>query len=382
MPDGTDRASRHVALLLAKHGDELARHIRRIVRDDDAAQDILQDTMIRAYGALDRLAAGSNARAWLYRIATNAAFNHLRRAAPRTVGARAARRGARGRGSVGGPPRRRHGHAPRGAVVPGRGPAGAAAARPHAAPRRRAGLRGDRAPPRRHRRHRARQRLSGHAQAAPESGGAMIVEQAAAERRAVERIVLGAFGTLTGRRSEPLRYAMMDDTPVGVLGLAAGERGLRHLNFTRDEDEFLERLLAEHGDVPAPPLGRARRRAPRARALLRRAPARLRAGRRPEHPAPLSAARPRRHRAGSRLATWPPTPTWPAGPARPRASRAAGNALHNNPVAIVVPCHRVLRSDGSLGGYGGGPAHQGVAARARGGASGIYLVLQRYLLTS
>ena len=37
-----------------------------------------------------------------------------------------------------------------------------------------------------------------------------------------------------------------------------------------------------------------------------------------------------------------------------RASRAAGNALHNNPVAIVVPCHRILRSDGSLGGYGGG----------------------------
>ena len=37
-----------------------------------------------------------------------------------------------------------------------------------------------------------------------------------------------------------------------------------------------------------------------------------------------------------------------------RASRAAGNALHSNPIAIVVPCHRVLRSDGSLGGYGGG----------------------------
>lgn len=38
----------------------------------------------------------------------------------------------------------------------------------------------------------------------------------------------------------------------------------------------------------------------------------------------------------------------------PHASRAAGNALHHNPVAIVVPCHRVLRTDGSLGGYGGG----------------------------
>jgi methylated-DNA-[protein]-cysteine S-methyltransferase len=38
----------------------------------------------------------------------------------------------------------------------------------------------------------------------------------------------------------------------------------------------------------------------------------------------------------------------------PRASRAAGNALGANPIPIVVPCHRVLRSSGSLGGYGGG----------------------------
>jgi methylated-DNA-[protein]-cysteine S-methyltransferase len=38
----------------------------------------------------------------------------------------------------------------------------------------------------------------------------------------------------------------------------------------------------------------------------------------------------------------------------PRAARAAGNALHNNPVPIIVPCHRVLHSDGGLGGYGGG----------------------------
>lgn len=39
---------------------------------------------------------------------------------------------------------------------------------------------------------------------------------------------------------------------------------------------------------------------------------------------------------------------------KPQASRAVGNALGHNPVAIVVPCHRVVRRDGSLGGYGGG----------------------------
>jgi methylated-DNA-[protein]-cysteine S-methyltransferase len=38
----------------------------------------------------------------------------------------------------------------------------------------------------------------------------------------------------------------------------------------------------------------------------------------------------------------------------PRASRAVGTAMATNPVPIVVPCHRVLRTGGSLGGYGGG----------------------------
>jgi methylated-DNA-[protein]-cysteine S-methyltransferase len=38
----------------------------------------------------------------------------------------------------------------------------------------------------------------------------------------------------------------------------------------------------------------------------------------------------------------------------PRGSRAAGNALGANPIPIVIPCHRVLRTGGTLGGYGGG----------------------------
>lgn len=37
-----------------------------------------------------------------------------------------------------------------------------------------------------------------------------------------------------------------------------------------------------------------------------------------------------------------------------RAVRAAGSACSRNPIPLVVPCHRVLRSDGSLGGYAGG----------------------------
>lgn len=40
---------------------------------------------------------------------------------------------------------------------------------------------------------------------------------------------------------------------------------------------------------------------------------------------------------------------------RPRAVRAVGSACANNPVPLVLPCHRVVRSDGSEGGYRGGP---------------------------
>jgi methylated-DNA-[protein]-cysteine S-methyltransferase len=39
---------------------------------------------------------------------------------------------------------------------------------------------------------------------------------------------------------------------------------------------------------------------------------------------------------------------------RPSASRAVGLANGRNPIAVIVPCHRVIGSDGSLTGYGGG----------------------------
>ncbi|MGH9035585.1 MAG: methylated-DNA--[protein]-cysteine S-methyltransferase, partial [Acidimicrobiia bacterium] len=38
----------------------------------------------------------------------------------------------------------------------------------------------------------------------------------------------------------------------------------------------------------------------------------------------------------------------------PAAVRAAGSACANNPIPLVVPCHRVVRSDGAIGRYGGG----------------------------
>jgi len=41
---------------------------------------------------------------------------------------------------------------------------------------------------------------------------------------------------------------------------------------------------------------------------------------------------------------------------KPRAVRAVGSACATNPLPVIVPCHRVLRSDGGLGGYLGGTA--------------------------
>ena len=184
--------------------------------------------------------------------------------------------------------------------------------------------------------------------------------------RAERRMVHRAFGRLTGRDGTPLGYALMDDTPVGVLGLAAGPAGLRRLEYVEDEDDFLKRLLGEFPDRPVE----------RSAALdaVRRELDRYFAGRRFtfETRVDLSDVTPFQQRVlretakvpAGEVATYTEVATR-AG--RPHAARAAGNALHDNPIAIIVPCHRVLRGDGSLGGYAGGlPAkewllkHEGV----------------------
>jgi len=51
---------------------------------------------------------------------------------------------------------------------------------------------------------------------------------------------------------------------------------------------------------------------------------------------------------------------------RPQAARAVGNALQRNPFAPTVPCHRVVKSDGSLGGYARGPARKRALLRREG----------------
>lgn len=57
---------------------------------------------------------------------------------------------------------------------------------------------------------------------------------------------------------------------------------------------------------------------------------------------------------------------------RPRAFRAVGNALGANRTPPVVPCHRIIRADGTLGGFGGGPEWKERFLRLEGGDGALH----------
>ncbi len=58
---------------------------------------------------------------------------------------------------------------------------------------------------------------------------------------------------------------------------------------------------------------------------------------------------------------------------KPGAVRAVGNALNRNPYAPQVPCHRVVRSDGTLGGFAGGCAKKLALLKQEGCAGEAFL---------
>jgi methylated-DNA-[protein]-cysteine S-methyltransferase len=146
------------------------------------------------------------------------------------------------------------------------------------------------------------------------------------------------------------------DSPVGPLLLAATPRGLVRVAYDiEDHDRVLETLA-----------GRLSPRMLRAPGRLDAAARELEeyfAGRRRDFSLPLDLSLSR----GFRLLVQQSLPSIGYGQTRsyrqvaelvghPKAVRAVGTACATNPLPLVVPCHRVLRSDGTPGRYVGGPA--------------------------
>lgn len=74
--------------LVEAHSGEIFAYVWRLLRDTADAEDCLQETFLRAYRSFSRVRAGSNYRAWLYKIATNTARTHAKqrgRIAARTI---------------------------------------------------------------------------------------------------------------------------------------------------------------------------------------------------------------------------------------------------------------------------------------------------------
>ena len=141
------------------------------------------------------------------------------------------------------------------------------------------------------------------------------------------------------------------ETPLGRLYIGAGESGIAVIGWSRDEvDTVAKRLKLKPVEVHTP--------------LLDKAIAQLReyfAGTRHEFSLPLQLnGTEHQMKAWAELQQIPYGETISYGEQASRmgnakGSRAVAQANHNNPVAVVIPCHRVINADGSLGGYAQGP---------------------------
>lgn len=144
------------------------------------------------------------------------------------------------------------------------------------------------------------------------------------------------------------------DSPIGSLLLVATERGLVRVAFaSQDHDRVLDQLATA---ISPRVLEAPRRLDPAARELDE-----YFAGTRRDFDLPLDLTTTGEFRRAVQLLL----PTIGYGrtvsyselaalAGRPAAVRAVGTACATNPLPVVVPCHRVLRGDGSLGGYLGG----------------------------
>ncbi|HEV8650790.1 MAG TPA: methylated-DNA--[protein]-cysteine S-methyltransferase [Actinomycetes bacterium] len=146
------------------------------------------------------------------------------------------------------------------------------------------------------------------------------------------------------------------DTPVGTLLLAATEKGLVRVAY---ETEGHDKVLATLAARISPRILNAPKRLDAAAREIDEYFAGLRHGF--DLPLDFSLSKGFRRMVLNHLPdiAYGHTASYAAVAAaagHPKAVRAVGTACATNPLPVVVPCHRVVRSDGSFGGYLGGPA--------------------------
>ena len=165
---------------------------------------------------------------------------------------------------------------------------------------------------------------------------------------ASERIGMTPSAWRDGGRGETIRFVVAD-SPLGPLLVAATPKGICRLTF--DEDERALKRRFPNADI-RPDDGTIAEWVDAALVAIERPAAA------PELPIDVRGT-------AFQEAVWQELRRIPLGQTRsyadiakavgqPGAVRAVGTANGSNPVAVLVPCHRVIRSDGSLGGYAGG----------------------------
>lgn len=171
-------------------------------------------------------------------------------------------------------------------------------------------------------------------------------------QRASEKGFASAHRRLEKEFKERHAFIGHVEAPFGPVYLAATDRGLCRIGFRTNEREFANDLL-DRGLFPEPDARRLSRERRELQEYL--------AGRRKRFEVPVDL----RHVTPFQRKVLAATSRIPFGCCasysdiarrigNPQARRAVGGALNKNPVAIVVPCHRVIAADGSIGGYGGG----------------------------
>lgn len=168
----------------------------------------------------------------------------------------------------------------------------------------------------------------------------------AARERVLDRAVRAGLSDVT--------YASTD-SPIGRLFLAATDAGLVRVGFEREDDDLILGELARR-------VGPRVIRSPKRLDPIRRELDEYFEGRRDRFDLPLDwrLSNGFRRTVLERLyadVTYGRTVSYlelATIVGNPKASRAVGTAMATNPIPIVIPCHRVLRTGGQLGGYGGG----------------------------